>query len=39
MTVTPNEFDVLACHANQLLFIKCKTLAYTGGSEDSELAY
>jgi hypothetical protein len=36
---TPNEFDVLACHANQLLFIECKTLAYTRGGEDSELAY
>lgn len=34
-----NEFDVLACHQNQLLFIECKTLSFTKGEEDSELAY
>lgn len=36
---TPNEFDVLACHANQLLFVECKTLAFTKGREDNDLAY
>jgi hypothetical protein len=34
-----NEFDVLASHRNQLLFIECKTLSYTQGGEDSELIY
>jgi hypothetical protein len=33
-----NEFDVLACHLNQLLFIECKTLRYRGGN-DNEIAY
>lgn len=33
-----NEFDVLACHRNQLLFIECKTLRHHDES-DSELAY
>lgn len=34
-----NEFDVLASHRNQLLFIECKTLSYTKGGEDGELIY
>jgi len=33
-----NEFDVLACHLNQLLFIECKTLRYRDGN-DNEIAY
>jgi len=33
-----NEFDVLACHGNQLLFIECKTLRYRG-ENDNEIAY
>lgn len=34
-----NEFDVLACHRNRLLFIECKTLKIEGGGNDNELAY
>lgn len=34
-----NEFDVLACHMNQLLFIECKTLRYHEGHNDNEVAY
>lgn len=34
-----NEFDVLACDGNELLFVECKTLAYTEGRQDSELSY
>ena len=34
-----NEFDVLACHGNQLLFIECKTLKFEEGRNDNELAY
>lgn len=34
-----NEFDVLACHANQLLFIECKTLRFEEGRNDNDLAY
>lgn len=33
-----NEFDVLACHGNELLFIECKTLRFQGGN-DNEIAY
>lgn len=33
-----NEFDVLACHGNQLLFIECKTLRFHDGN-DSDIAY
>ncbi|MEA1051768.1 DUF1887 family CARF protein [Lamprobacter modestohalophilus] len=33
-----NEFDVLACHMNQLLHIECKTLRYRG-ENDNEIAY
>jgi len=33
-----NEFDVLACHGNQLLFIECKTLRYRG-ENDNAIAY
>lgn len=33
-----NEFDVLACHLNQLLLIECKTLHYNG-ENDNEIAY
>lgn len=34
-----NEFDVLACHGNQLLFIECKTLKFEEGRNDNDLAY
>jgi hypothetical protein len=34
-----NEFDVLACHRNRLLFIECKTLRFKGDENDNELAY
>jgi hypothetical protein len=34
-----NEFDVLACHRNRLLFIECKTLRFKGGDHDTALAY
>lgn len=35
-----NEFDVLATHSNQLLFIECKTLRYGAESEkDSNALY
>jgi hypothetical protein len=34
-----NEFDVLACHRNQLLFIECKTLKFKEGQNDRDLAY
>ncbi len=34
-----NEFDVLACHGNQLLFIECKTLRFEEGRNDNDLAY
>jgi hypothetical protein len=33
-----NEFDVLACHGNQLLFIECKTLRYRDET-DNAIAY
>lgn len=33
-----NEFDVLACNGNQLLFIECKTLRYRDGN-DNDIAY
>lgn len=33
-----NEFDVLACDHNQLLFIECKTLRFTN-ENDNEIAY
>lgn len=33
-----NEFDVLACNGNQLLYIECKTLRYRDGN-DNEIAY
>lgn len=35
---TRNEFDVLACHQNQLLFVECKTLRFSG-LNDNEIAY
>jgi hypothetical protein len=34
-----NEFDVLACHRNQLLFIECKTLKFDAGQNDNDLSY
>lgn len=34
-----NEFDVLACQRNQLLFVECKTLRFVEGVNDNELAY
>lgn len=34
-----NEFDVLACHGNQLLFIECKTLKFDGEAKDNDIAY
>jgi Domain of unknown function (DUF1887) len=34
-----NEFDVLACHSNQLLFIECKTLKLDDSPKDDDLAY
>jgi len=34
-----NEFDVLACQMNQLLFIECKTLNYEKRQNDNEIAY
>lgn len=34
-----NEFDVMACHRNQLLFIECKTLKFESGQNDNEIAY
>jgi hypothetical protein len=34
-----NEFDVLACHRNRLLFIECKTLRFKGQENDNERAY
>ena len=33
-----NEFDILACHRNELLVIECKTLRYHE-QNDSEIAY
>jgi hypothetical protein len=39
MSETKNEFDVLAAHANQLLFIECKTLRFNPNENDNELAY
>ena len=33
-----NEFDVLACHLSQLLFIECKTLRYRD-ENDNQIAY
>lgn len=35
---TINEFDVLACHINQLLFIECKT-PRIGPNNENEIAY
>jgi hypothetical protein len=35
---TCNEFDVLATHGNQLLYIECKTLRFQEGN-DNDLAY
>ncbi len=34
-----NEFDVLACHRNRLLFIECKTLRFKKDENDNDLAY
>ena len=34
-----NEFDVLACHRNRLLFVECKTLKFEEGRHDNELSY
>lgn len=37
---TRNEFDVLATHRNQLLYIECKTLRFwQGEGTDNDLAY
>jgi len=36
---TQNEFDVLSCYGNQLLFIECKALKFVEGQNDNELAY
>lgn len=33
-----NEFDLLACHGNELLFIECKTLRYRD-ENDNQIAY
>jgi hypothetical protein len=33
-----NEFDVLACNGNQLLFIECKTLRFRDGN-DNDIGY
>lgn len=38
-TAARNEFDVLACHRNRLLFIECKTLRFGASDRDNELAY
>ncbi|CAI4030052.1 hypothetical protein DNFV4_00476 [Nitrospira tepida] len=38
-TAARNEFDVLACDRNRLLFIECKTLRFTGDENDNDLAY
>jgi hypothetical protein len=35
---TRNEFDVLACHSNELLVIECKTLRYQEENEN-QIAY
>ncbi|MEW5977188.1 MAG: DUF1887 family CARF protein [Acidobacteriota bacterium] len=35
---TRNEFDVLACHSNEMLVLECKTLRYQEGN-DSKTAY
>ncbi len=34
-----NEFDVVACHLNQMLFLECKTLKFEEGRNDNEVAY
>jgi hypothetical protein len=34
-----NEFDVLACHRNRMLFIECKTLRFKEDENDNEVAY
>lgn len=34
-----NEFDVLACHRNRMVFIECKTLRFEEGKNDNDLAY
>lgn len=34
-----NEFDVLACHGNQLLFIECKTKRFQDAQNDNDLTY
>lgn len=34
-----NEFDVLACNRNQLLFVECKTLKFDAGQNDNDLSY
>ncbi len=36
---TKNEFDLLACDCNQLLFIECKTLRFKPNENDNELTY
>lgn len=39
-TSAKNEFDVLACHRNRMLFIECKTLRWEGRKElDNDVAY
>lgn len=34
-----NEFDVLACHGNQLLFVECKTVRFHEGENDNTVSY
>jgi hypothetical protein len=36
---TLNEFDVLATHMNQLLFVECKTKRFDPKQNDNELSY
>lgn len=38
-TTAKNEFDLLACHGNRMLFIECKTLRLKQGKIDNEIAY
>lgn len=39
MDKVKNEFDVLACQRNQLLFVECKTVRFVEGENDNELSY
>lgn len=38
-TEAANEFDVLACHRNQLLVVECKTLRFYENENDNEVSY